>query len=434
MELFVSSIYVLVFFILIYKWKIFRIEGLPKKDIAVAFFIKLLAALTLIWFYSSYYKDRHNSDIFKYFDDSLILTKSFFTNPKDFFSMLFGLEGNSDYLHQKYLINMNHWDSSYESTIFNESRLVIRINAIIGIISNNIYFVHAAFFSFFSLIGFTFFIKTLNLVFPKENHRFIFWALILFPSILIFSSGLLKEPILILSLGVCSYFLNQVIQNKKINILSTLFLIFSMLIILKIKFYVFCCLSPAILTFLIIKFSNKNPHILFLSCILSISFIFILLHLFSNNYDPIKIISKKQIDFIRLGEFYNAGSYFEINKIQNSFSSFISAIPHGFLNSFFRPFPTDISSKIHLIAFFENIIIFGFTSYILLKIKRLKEFIVNGNYALMYSTLVFVSFLYCIIGITTPVFGALIRYKVPALIFIIICLGLCLKKIQITRK
>ncbi|MBM78007.1 MAG: hypothetical protein CL846_05955 [Crocinitomicaceae bacterium] len=95
MELFVSSIYVLVFFILIYKWKIFRIEGLPKKDIAVAFFIKLLAALTLIWFYSSYYKDRHNSDIFKYFDDSLILTKSFFTNPKDFFSMLFGLEGNS---------------------------------------------------------------------------------------------------------------------------------------------------------------------------------------------------------------------------------------------------------------------------------------------------------------------------------------------------
>ena len=199
MEYLISCIYIILLLILIFKWKIFSIEGLPRKDIAIAFIIKTLAALLLIWIYSNYYRERHNADIIKYFDDSLIITSSFLTNPKDFFSMIFGFENHYEQLHQNYFINMNHWDSSYTSTILNESRLVIRLNAIIGLISFKIYFIHALFFSFLSLIGFVYIIKTLKKISPTENFRHVFWALILFPSILLFSSGILKEPLITLN-------------------------------------------------------------------------------------------------------------------------------------------------------------------------------------------------------------------------------------------
>jgi hypothetical protein len=428
LEYLISCIYIILLLILIFKWKIFSIEGLPRKDIAIAFIIKTLAALLLIWIYSNYYRERHNADIFKYFDDSLIITSSFLTNPKDFFSMIFGFENHYEQLHQNYFINMNHWDSSYTSTILNESRLVIRLNAIIGLISFKIYFIHALFFSFLSLIGFVYIIKTLKKISPTENFRHVFWALILFPSILLFSSGILKEPLIILGLGTCTFSLISIIENKKLRTKTILLFLLSLLLILKVKFYVFCCLFSSIFIYVSIKKINKNPNLILLLNLLVISLIVGLLHFLNSEYDPIVIISKKQQDFIRLAEFYNAGSLIEISQIQDNLFSFLKAIPSGFVNSTTKPFPWEISSRIHLIPLFENIIILGLIGYVLSKFKKLKTIFDKNKYAHLYSVVVFIISLYCIIGITTPVFGALIRYKIPGLIFIIIGLTISVKK------
>lgn len=425
MEFLISSIYILLFLILIFKWKIFSINDIPRKDIAAAFLIKVLAAFALIWIYTDYYKERHTADVFKYFDDSLIITSSFLNNPKDFISMIFGFDNNYEHLHQNYFINMNHWDSSYKSTILNESRLVIRLNAIVGLISFKIYFIHALFFSFISLIGFVYLIKTLKKISPKENVRHVFWALILFPSILLFSSGVLKEPLIILGLGGFSYLLISLFENKKNKIKKIIFLILSLLLIFKIKFYVFCCLSSGLLIFISIKKINKNPHLIFLLNLILIGFVFILLHLSNTTYDPISIISKKQEDFIRLAEFYNAGSIMKITEIKSNFYSFLKAIPSGFANSLIRPFPWEITSKIHLISILENFLIIGLIGYVLSKIK--KSIRIN-KYEYIYSSLLFIVLLYCIVGMTTPVFGALIRYKIPGLIFLLIILVPLFKK------
>ncbi|MDG2344030.1 MAG: hypothetical protein P8L23_05580 [Flavobacteriales bacterium] len=428
MEFVISSIYVLLFLILISKWKIFSINDIPRKDIAAAFLIKILAAFVLIWIYSDYYKERHTADIFKYFDDSLIISSSFLNNPKDFFSMIVGFENNYEYLHQNYFINMNHWDSSYSSTILNESRLVIRLNAIVGLISFKIYFIHALFFSFISLIGFVFLVKTVKKISPKENVRHVFWVLILFPSILVFSSGVLKEPLIILGLGGFSYLLITLFKNKKQIIKKIIFLILCLLLIYKIKFYVFCCLFSGLLIFISIKKINKNPHLIFLVNLIAIGFVFMLLHLSNNTYDPISIISKKQEDFIRLAEFYNAGSIMKITEIKNDFFSFLKAIPSGFMNSLLRPFPWEITSKIHLISIFENFLMLGLIGYVLSKLKKVKKNLYQNMYGYIYSSLIFIVFLYCIVGMTTPVFGALIRYKIPGLIVLLIILVPLFKK------
>lgn len=430
MEYFISCTYIILFLILIFKWKIFLVDGLSRKDIAIAFIIKTIAALLLIWIYTEYYRDRHNADIFKYFDDSLIISSTFLTNPKDFFSMVFGFENHYEYLHQNYFINMNHWDSSYSSTILNESRLVIRLNAIIGLVSFKIHFIHALFFSFLSLIGFVFLIKTLKKIYPKENFRNVFWAIIIFPSILLFSSGILKEPLIILGLGICTYCATLLLEKNKINTKNILFLILSLCLILKVKFYVFCCLIIGLIVYVSIKKINKHPNLILLINLLIISISIWGLHFSGSEYDPIAIISEKQEDFIRLAEFYNAGSIIDLSPIQNNFLSFLNAIPKGFTNSILKPLPWEISSKIHIISVFENLIILGLITYVLSKYKNLKKTFSINNYASTYAVVVFIILLYCIIGMTTPVFGALIRYKIPGLIFILIGLTITIEKIQ----
>jgi hypothetical protein len=430
LEYFISSIYITLFLILIFKWKIFCISGLSRKEIALAFIIKTLAALLLIWFYTVYYRDRHNADIFKYFDDSIIISSSFFSNPKDFFSMVFGFDNNYEYLHQNYFINMNHWDSSYSSSILNESRLVIRLNAIIGLVSFKIHFIHALFFSFLSLIGFVFLIKTLKKTYPKENFRNVFWVIITFPSVLLFSSGILKEPLIILGLGICVHCVMTLSENNKIKTKTILYLILSLVVILKVKFYVFCCLITGLIVYVSIKKINKHPNLTLLINVFLISIFVGFLHFSGSQYDPIAIISEKQQDFIRLAEFYNAGSIIDLSPIKNNFLSFLKAIPKGFTNSILKPLPWEISSKIHLISVFENLIILGLITYVLSKYKKLKKTITKNNYASTYAVIVFVVSLYCIIGITTPVFGALIRYKIPGLIFILIGATISIEKIQ----
>jgi len=394
----------------------------------LAFIIKTLAALLLIWFYTDYYRDRHNADIFKYFDDSLIISSSFLTNPKDFFSMVFGFENNYEYLHQNYFINMNHWDSSYSSTILNESRLVIRLNAIIGLVSFKLHFIHALFFSFLSLIGFVLLIKTLKKIFQKENFRNVFWVIITFPSILLLSSGILKEPLIILGLGVCTYCVTKLSENNKIR--TTLFLLLSLVLILKVKFYVFCCLIIGLIVYASVKKNNKHPNLTLLINIFLVGLSIGLLHFSGSKYDPIAIISEKQQDFIRLAKFYNAGSIIDLSPIQNNFLSFLKAIPKGFTNSILKPLPWEISTKIHLISVFENLIILGLFTYILSKFKKLKKIFTINNYASTYAAIIFIVSLYCIVGMTTPVFGALIRYKIPGLIFVLIGLTISIEKIQ----
>ena len=430
MEYFISGIYIILFLILIFKWKIFIVDGISRKDIAIAFIIKTLAGLLLIWIYTYYYRDRHNADIFKYFDDSLIISSSFLTNPKDFFSMVFGFDNHHEYLHQNYFINMNHWDSSYSSTILNESRLVIRLNAIIGLVSFKIHFIHALFFSFLSLIGFVFIIKTLKKILPKENFRNTFWVLIIFPSILLFTSGILKEPLIIFGLGICTYCAISLSENRKIKTKKILFLILSVVLILKVKFYVFCCLTTGLIVFVTIKKTSKNPKLILLINLLILCIIIGFLHFTESKYDPISIISEKQQDFIRLAEFYNAGSRLEISQIQDNLLSFLKAIPRGFINSILKPLPWEISSKIHLISVFENLTIISLIAYVFSKYKKLKTTFKINDYASTYAVLVFVISLYCIIGMTTPVFGALIRYKIPGLIFILIGLTITIDKIQ----
>ena len=77
----------------------------------------MLAALCLYLIYTKYYRERHLADIFKFYDDSIILSESLFTNPIDYFKILLNLDFDKEYFENTYYINMNHWDSLQQPPI-----------------------------------------------------------------------------------------------------------------------------------------------------------------------------------------------------------------------------------------------------------------------------------------------------------------------------
>ena len=315
---------------------------------------------------------------------------------------------------------MNNWDTSYKNSLMNESRLLIKINAILNIIGLKNYFFNSISFILMAFVGEFLIFKSLIVKFKFKNPKILFWSLVLFPSIFLWSSGILKEPLIILSFGLI---LNSLIvkRTKWMNVSS---FIIASLIIFKVKFYIFICFFPALISYIISeKTKFKPPRIIFTVCAI-IAVIIFAMGKMNNYYNPLKILSQKQNDFITLSELFDTGSAFKIIPIEPSITSLLKAIPMGAINGFFRPFPNNINNLLQLFPLIENMLLYLMVLYLLFKILFLKIKINQDVKNVLWNSLFFIIMLFILTGVSTPVIGALVRYKVPGLLFLIIVINL----------
>ena len=302
----------------------------------------------------------------------------------------------------------------------NESRLLIKINAILNIIGLKNYFFNSITFILMAFVGEFLIFKSLIFKFKFKNPKILFWSLILFPSIFLWSSGILKEPLIILSFGLI---LNSLIvkRTKWMNVSS---FIIASLIIFKVKFYIFICFFPALISYIISeKTKFKPPRIIFTVCAI-IAVIIFAMGKMNNYYNPLKILSQKQNDFITLSELFDTGSAYKIIPIEPSITSLIKAIPMGAINGFFRPFPNNINNLLQLFPLIENMLLYLMVLYLIFRILFLKIKINQDVKNVLWNSLFFITMLFILSGISTPVVGALVRYKVPGLMFLIIVINL----------
>ena len=252
-------------FILLKNNSFFTIKGINKLEIIAALFIQLIAGLSLYFIYTKYYTERYTADIFKYYDDSLVLYDAFYSNPLDFFQIILGLDYGDKYFLNNYFIEMNHWDSSYKNSLMNESRFIIKINAVLNIIGLRSYLFNLTTFIFIGFSGKFLIVKSLIKKFNLKHPKLLFWSITLIPSIILWSSGILKEPLIIFSFGLILYLLCSKRPTFWMNILL---LILSLGIIFKLKFYVFICFFPALISLVISNnFKFKPIKVISITCL-----------------------------------------------------------------------------------------------------------------------------------------------------------------------
>jgi hypothetical protein len=405
---------------LIYKLRFFNVAGLGRRFLSSVFLLKILAGTALVAIYTYYYKDRTTADVFKYFDDSKVMFEALRHNPADYFQMLFGINNDSQHFDQ-YYNQMNNWYRVYESNLYNDSHTIIRFNAFVMFFSGGYIGVHTVFMCFIAMLGLTALFKVFS-NYIVNNRQLLAVGIFLLPSVLFWGSGVLKEGLLFFAIGTALYCLEQIVSHKgKWWHWPGLF--FALALMFICKMYVLISLFPGIIAYSWIRLSSPSRvYLKYLAVIAVCTVAAVNIKVVLPKDDFLETLSEKQRDFMGLAESMHSGSIIHINKLEPTFKSFAANAPEAFVNTLCRPFVWEAKTAFEWAAALENLLLIAFITYALIKIdlKKLKQ-------PLVPFCISFVVVLYVLSGIATPVVGALVRYKVPAMPFLVIALLLVVK-------
>lgn len=382
------------------------------KVFQLMFIIKVIAAFALYIIYTQFYTDRAYADIFRYYDDSAVLYDTFLNKPYDFFRMLTGIDGEAADL-QVYYDTMRNWYNT--DLVFNDSRTMIRLNAFLRLFSMGTYFPHAIVMCFLATVGLTGIFRVMNDA-MKGRAFLLLLIVFLLPSILLWTSGMIKEAFLVFALGTLLYQISRLIADRKFSLRRSVNILLVILILITVKAYVFFLMIPFLLSWLISKFRPANPwlitgsiHVLYFT-LLSISSPFI-----TGKSIP-ALISDKQAEFYFVAETDQAKSVVEVNRIQPDWGSLIAEAPGAFGRTLLLPMPQHAHNILMWFSVAENIFIL---LLIVILIFNIKTELIKTISSFAISSFLFGVSIFILSGLVTPIIGALVRYKVPGLPFLI---------------
>ncbi len=517
--------YIILFSFIILKSGFFKLSGFKNLHSLTVFFLKLISGLVLWYIYAHHYKNRITSDIFKYYDDSLIIYNTIHHSFSDFLKMLTGIGDNTPTIKQ-YYSQMNSWANGYQSGIYNNSHLIIRLNVFFRLLSGSHYGVHVIFMCFISLIGLIYLYKTFY-PYLTDKHRELFIAVFLFPSVLLWSSGILKEGIIFLGLGMLLYFFFNQLKHEDSIYRNTFFMALGALLVFETKAYVLLCLLPCFLSEYLIRkvsFCAKKPGLTYLTIVVIYIGLGLSIGILNSHYNPLRMLAAKQLDFNRIarggiymmakadtnqyaylqvadssnvipanpyadtllhasgvqflsstaftykertthkiawfrlktGTKYDmldldkkdtthkvssdsalyrfevfdapANSRIYIAPIKPTPAGLLSNIPGALVISIIRPMPWEIHSSMVLIYFLENIATLLLIICALLFMKKKQE-----SHSLIWFCFTYCLMMLVLIGLVTPLYGGIERYKCVVMPFLLILLLLIYDKQKLMR-
>ena len=400
----------------IIKLPFFQKSGVKPLALSFVFTLKVIAGIGLTLVYTYYYSDRSTADIYKYFDDAQIIASTLPEHPQLYAELISGINENDPQL-ESYVKQMKNWSAhsdqwlSYTQTrnfnIFNSNRIITRFNALLWPLSMGNMYTHVLFMCFLSLYGLTALFRLLvNHIREKQLPLFI--VIFLWPSVLFWCSGVLKDGLIISAFYFLLYIgLNRDnIENRK---MVKMVLITGLIALLLItKYYVVLALIPAIIGIRIqgLRISIKPLH----AHALAIALCFIMMvgsSVIGFSPNGIDIIQAKREEALKAAILGDAKHYLFVDNMENTAWSFIQKIPEAIANGLFRPFlwETGNSPFIALTAL-ENLVLMLLIIGVIVFPDK-KQF----NDSKVWILLSFVICLALIIGFTTPISGGIVRYK-----------------------
>lgn len=375
-----------------------------------ALLLKVLAACAVGWLYLYYYQ---GGDTIGYYHDAEILSGIFRENVYTYFQAIFG--------------NYEAQDLQYIS----QSRALFfaKIASVISIFSLQNYWLIAISFSLIHFFASWWFVMQLRATFAISGYV-LYPPFLFYPSVVFWSSGLLKESVaLALIYILCGIFL-QVYQQGffgKNEIIQFLLSMLCAWLLWMLKYYYAAILLPLLLLLLIIGLlkrytnvlSNAGRSVLIIVCTLSITFLSIM-HLHPNLHPDLflqAIVRNHELSVAASNE----GEYVQYEELEPDLYSFMFYMPKAIFSGLFRPLPGEGNSYLHILAGLENLLLLGLSLAafftIILRKKQVDVSIVSIACVLYILTLA------GLIAIASPNFGSLVRYKVAyAPFWLFLCL------------
>ena len=401
--LLLTALYFLLFNYLIYRFPLLQLRGFKAWVSNALFNIKFAAGL-LIWaIYTFYYTDKATSDVHKFYTDAEVIYSALPHNPSAYATLMTSAGNDAT---APYTAQMKNWERNFDEAPINENRTVIRLNALLMLFSFNTYFVHILAMCFISLFGW---VLLFNGVYRYINRPPTVLALppLLLPSVLFWASGVLKEPILVLGLGVFVYGLLSQRQWLRLTCCGV-----GIVLLLAIKFYVLVCVLPAAFAFTLLPKTTDTIRVSakYLVLYMLLAFAAFNVQHIVPRINAMQMLANKQHHSVKEAIYFNASSRIDIPQVDASALSIIKAAPVAIWNTLMRPYIWEGRNPMMLASAMENLMLIGIILLSLVYFKWQPTHLNIVLFLLLASLSYFV-----VIGLCTPVLGNLVRYKVPLL-------------------
>lgn len=407
------------FIILYVRKKLTTKKGFIYKEYFLyALVLRLVSSVILALIYQYYYK---GGDTMVYYRYALKLSDIASQN----FSAFFDLAFNPNYSH----FNADYYFGEASSYFFNNdsSRLIIRITLYLSYFLLNSYILISFAFSLFCFYGCWKLFKLFYELYP-HLHKELALSCLFLPSVCFWGSGLMKDPISLGALGLLTYHLYYIVFKNTRIIGRSIVVMLCVFMIYEIKVYILLSYFPPLLLWLFLRARKTinnavfrtivTPILVSIGVIISILvFGYIAKNAEKYAFDSIVRTAKDTQNWLVYSSKQQGGSFYTLGEIDYSLKGVIKVFPKAVNVALFRPYLWEARKPILIPAALEGLVSLYFTIRLLYKagfVRIFKLILLNPEvqFCLIFSIMFAFS-----VGFTSYNFGALVRYKIPALPF-----------------
>lgn len=403
-------------------------------------FFKVVGAIGFCLIYKFYYG---YGDSFVYFNDSIILTDALINNTFDGIKVL--LQGANTYNPETGYITsrLSLFDRQ------NDTFLVVKFASLVNLISFGNFYSSTLIFSFLSYLGIWKFFLTINQKYPQITFQISF-AILFFPSLFFWGSGLMKDTLVVGFLGYLIYSLMQLIEGKKKNFSDIFTSLISIYVIFIVKAYVIISILPTVIIWYFLikqnRIKNEVVKLIITPVIMIFGGLFIIWTLqtlsdYTESYSVDNLLETAksyQVNHYGDGSFTRdgQGSSYTLGEFDPTITGILLKFPAAVNVTLFRPYLWEIRNPVMAISALESSYVLGISIFILFGLGIKKTYLVLKNEPFLTMSLIFSIFFAFSVGFTSYNFGALVRYKIPCIPFYLITLFVLsheIKKIKYTK-
>lgn len=372
-----------------------------------ALILKCLAGIALGLVYIYYYTV---GDTFNYFHDGIKLAE-------------LAKEGTGAYL--KFL-----WagDESFAITselIYRQPRAMFlsKITSVFCLITADNYWIVSLYFSMACFITAWILVRKIAAVYKSAETPAVI-SFLFFPSVVFWSSGIIKESIAMSSLFYLTYIFIKIFNRESLNLSHGLAAILFTWLLWNLKYYYLAVFLPVTFTtlairFLLFNFTVKGLgikiflwSIVFIVPLLAVSF----LH---PNFYPQRFLEVVVSSYHEYKAISDPDDLIHYHSLKSTPLSLIQNAPVALVSGLYRPFLTEANSILQFCIAVENLMLITLTIAAFSNVKKMLE----SEYRLLLVSILIYTILLCIfLALSAPNFGTLSRYRVGFLPFFVLLL------------
>lgn len=405
MTVLVTFLHIIVIFTLSFRiWK--RQAGL-RRYYWPGLAVKLIAGVCLGLVYAYYYSV---GDTFSYFQDGGKLAALARENFSSYTRLLF----------------FNHVPEGL-GLINSEPRALFltKITSVFNVLTLNNYWITGFYYSFVSFLGAWFLVRTIDRHMPAAGIPALI-AFIFLPSVVFWSSGLLKESLALPALYFLAALFLKIWFDEKPSFGSYILATLSLWVLWQLKYYYVAIFLPVACTTLLYKFLigerfAQSPSKEFLIWMGMLVLPMIAISFLHPNFHADRLLHVIVLNNEVYNQLSDPEDVVRFHQLQAHPLSLLKNAPLALFAGLFRPLCWEASAIVQILPSLENTIVLAL---FLASCFRLKRYGSASHRVLLLGVMVYVVLLCILITFSAPNFGTLSRYRIgysSFFVLIILC-------------